>query len=518
MNGFQVLSAAAKAAHMARRGLVAMTLAAMVTGAIADQSTWPDFWRGHTDAQAVELLDKAFTALQSENIASPSQKVAFERAAPVLRQLLEASASADQTAKLRTGRAWFFLGELYSQLDENEQCRWAEHQGVTLLEQALPGDSVELASALGSHGNTYRMLGRHEDALPLYTRALAMSESALGAEAIETGERLNDLAGLYRAMGQYAKARPLYQRALDISERFEGFEHANTGIRLNNLAALYHAMGQYELARPMYERALRITEKAKGREHPWTARRLKNLAALYESMGLDDKALPLLERALSISEKADGLDRPTTVATLNDLAWLHQSMGQYSKALPLYERALAIAERAKSNELSTVKLLNDMASLHQAMDHFDKALLLYQRAWAIAEANNSPELKWRTLNNLMTLYGGGKKLSNDVRMWQSATAIAYGKQAVNALRSMQGKPQELDKAQQSALAKSHRFTYEYLANLLTSQGRVDEAQEVLQMLKVQDLGEAIGRSAQTDQRAIPTERTGSERKPVPTAN
>lgn len=476
MNWFQVFSAATKAAHMARRGLAALTLVAMATGAIADQSTWPDFWRGHADAQAVELLDKAFTALQSENIASPSQKVAFERAIPVLGLLLEANASADQTAQLRTGRAWLFLGELYSQLGENEQCRWAEHQGLTLLEQALPGDSAELASALGSHGNTYRLLGRHEDALPLYTRALAMSDRVLGAEAIETGERLNDLAGLYRAMGQYAKALPLYLRALDISERFEGLEHASTGIRLNNLAALYHTMGQHELALPMYERALRITDMAKGPEHPWTVLRLKNLASLYETMGLDDKALPLLERVL------------------------------------------AIDERAKSHELSTAKILNDMASMHQTLDDFDKALLLYQRALVIAEANNSPELKWLTLNNLMTLYGGAKKPSKDVRMWQSATAITYGKQAVNALQSMQGKPQELDKAQQSAMARSHRFTYEYLANLLTSQGRIDEAQEVLQMLKVHELGEGIGRSTQTDQSTIPIQRTGLERKAVPTAD
>lgn len=518
MNWFQVFSAATKAAHMARRGLAAFTLAAMATGAIADQSTLPVFWRGHADAQAVELLDKAFTALQSENIASPSEKAAFERAIPALRQLLEANARADQTAQLQTGRAWLFLGELYSQLDENEQCRWAEHQGLTLLEQALPGDSAELASALGSHGNTYRAMGRFEDALPLYTRALAMSERVLGAEAIETGERLNDLAGLYRAMGQYAKALPLYKRALDVSERFEGPEHASTGIRLNNLAALYHTMGQYEMALPMYERALRITEKAKGPEHPWTVLRLKNLASLYESMGLDDKALPLLERALSISEKAEVMDQPSTVPTLNDLASLYQIKGQYSKALPLYERALAIAERTKGHEPPTVRILNDMASLHQDIDNFDTALLLYQRALAIAEANNSPELKWLTLNNLMTLYGGGKKLSNDVRLWQSATAISYGKQAVNALQSIQGQSQGLDKDQQSALAKSHRFTYEYLANLLTSQGRSDEAQKVLQMLKVQELGEAIGRSGQPDQRAIPIERTGPKRKAAPTAS
>ena len=65
-------------------------------------------------------------------------------------------------------------------------------------------------------------------------------------------------------------------------------------------------------------------------------------------------------------------------------------------------------------------------------------------------------------------------------------AILHGKQAVNAFQEVRGNLKALDSAFQQSYLKSHEDAYRSLADLLISQGRLSEAEKVLELLKEEE--------------------------------
>ena len=76
-------------------------------------------------------------------------------------------------------------------------------------------------------------------------------------------------------------------------------------------------------------------------------------------------------------------------------------------------------------------------------------------------------------------------------------AIFYGKQAVNGLQAIRGEMQTLDKALQQRFLLSKEDVYRTLAELLILEGRLPEAQQVLDLLKEEEYFDFVRRDAQT---------------------
>src|SRR5262249_52880228 len=111
---------------------------------------------------------------------------------------------------------------------------------------------------------------------PLLVRSLKTREDTLPADDLLISLSLNNLAELYRLMGRFEDARPLYQRGLKIKEKKDPGA-PTVAITLNNMALLEKSAGYYEKARDLYRRALKICEDRLG-AHPNTAITLDNLA------------------------------------------------------------------------------------------------------------------------------------------------------------------------------------------------------------------------------------------------
>ena len=315
----------------------------------------------------------------------------------------------------------------------------------------------------------------------------ASQAGAAATDLLAEAKRLNQSVLRLYQQGQYAEATPLSVRALAIAEKAQGPEHPWTGTSLNNLALLYHAMGQYARAEPLYVRALAIAEKALGPEHPSTGTRLNNLAALYESMGQYARAEPFYVRALAIAEKAQGPEHPDTGLRLNNLAWLYYGMGQYARAEPLYVRALAIAEKAQGPEHpDTGARLSSLAGLYRAMGQYARAEPLLMRALLIARNAGDPQLLRHVQEGLSTLLS---KQSNP------EAAIFFGKQAVNTLQGLRANVAGLGKDTLKDFDSSIEGTYRDLSRLLIAQGRLVEAERVLELLKEQEQFQYVRRDA-----------------------
>ena len=65
-------------------------------------------------------------------------------------------------------------------------------------------------------------------------------------------------------------------------------------------------------------------------------------------------------------------------------------------------------------------------------------------------------------------------------------AISFYKQAVNVVESIRQDSRNLPRESQELYTATIAFTYRNLADLLLTQGRTREAQEILELLKVQE--------------------------------
>lgn len=476
----------------------------------------------------------------------------YEQALPLYQRALVNAEKTLGAEHPTTGIRLSNLANLLSSLGRNDQALPLYQRTLALAERVLGAEHPTTATRLSNLGEHYREVGRYEQALPLHQQALAISEKVQGADPIVMTTRLGNLARLYRDMGLFQEALPLYQRVLDISAKAVGTEHLSTAIHQNNLAELYMIMGRYGQALRLYQHSLSIAEKVKGAEHPTTATALNNLAILYRQMGSLGQALRLSRRAVAISEKTLGAEHPLTGIHLNGLASLYQRARRYEEALPMIQRALAIQQKVYGVEhQSNVVPLGTLASLYRMTGRHEEALPLVQRALDITEKARGPDhpMTGVRLNNLGVLYlsmgryelalpvfhrallideaASGQRSSPGVyvnlmglhgrqsdsakELYQPSLAIWYGKQAVNALQTMRGQMQALERELQDSFLNVNKRTYQTLANLLISEGRIAEAEQVLAMLKENELFE-LTRSADVKQGRRSADYVGRERE------
>ncbi|MDD4250321.1 MAG: tetratricopeptide repeat protein, partial [Methanosarcina sp.] len=189
-----------------------------------------------------------------------------------------------------------------------------------------------------------------EALLPLYEDLLDTAKRELDPEDPVTAVVLNGLAGIYRYMGKHDEALKLFSRALSIREKASGPEHPETGDTLSELGILYYVMDRQEEALLHYKRALEIQEKFLSPENPGAIRTLNRMAFFYKGVERPEKAEELFTRALGLLEKLDEKEPENkkvlayTAGTLNNLGVLLSEMGKLEEAEERYGQALKLQE------------------------------------------------------------------------------------------------------------------------------------------------------------------------------
>lgn len=369
-----------------------------------------------------------------------------------------------------------------------------QQRALAIHEKLLGPEHLDTATSLNNLAVTYSALGQHDKALPLQQRVLAIHEKVHGPKHLATARSLSNLAETHRTQDQHDKALLLQQRALAIHERVLGHEHPETTTSLSNLAVTFNDLGQHDKALPLQQRVLAIREKIFGPEHPATARSLNNLAGTFSDLGEHDKALTYFQRALAIREKVLGPDHPDTATSLNNLAGTYNNFGLYLKAFPLHQGALAIREKVLGpDHPETALSLHNIAGTLNDFGKHDEALYFYQRALVIFE---------KTLGKENTVTAVVKKRIA-FTLWlsgQSDLSIIFLKSAVNTYQAQRQRVSSIGAAELNSYTKLVESTYRDLASALTDQGRLDEAQLVLDMLKEDEQFEFVRRSANADPR------------------
>jgi tetratricopeptide (TPR) repeat protein len=176
------------------------------------------------------------------------------------------------------------------------------------IEDRFQGQEETEAAIRLTIGDTYRALGKLEQALPQLQRSVAIHEQKLGADHPGTLTSKNNLAVLYQDQGKYAEAEPLCLEVLKQQEKRQGADHPDTLASKNNLASLYRAQRKYDRSEPLYKEAVAGAMKMKelGIGHPITQHFLLGQVGLYEEWGKPEKGGTVATPATRLRHPEDG--------------------------------------------------------------------------------------------------------------------------------------------------------------------------------------------------------------------
>lgn len=361
--------------------------------------------------------------------------------------------------------------------------RLGEYPKALAIIRAI-GDHSGEAATLKNIGGVYNSLGQYAKALDYYQQALSIYR-ALGDRSGEAAT-LTDIGTVYENQGEYSKALAYYQQALPIHR--EVANRPGEGKVLNKIGGVYDSLGEYSKAIDYYQQSLEISRKLQDRRDEGI--NLNDLGAVYDNQRKYFKALEFYRKALKIRQEVR--DRLGEGKTLNNIGATYHSLGQYQKALEFYQQALKI-RREVDDRLGESKTLNNIGAAYDKLGQYLKALEFYQKSLIISkESKNSPS-EGTIINNIAYL------LKNQN---QTELAIFFFKQAVNIREKIRQDLQALPREQQESYIKTIADTYRSLADLLLQQDRVLEAQQVLDLLKVQELDDYLRNVRGTGQQLI----------------
>lgn len=199
----------------------------------------------------------------------------------------------------------------------------AEQEYIAALRQATLLGAVTLTE-LGQVAFSLRDFTQSES---YFRRALTIREQALGLESVDLMQALNDLAAPYLSRGELEQAERLYRRALAIGDAQLGELHVDMTVTLSNLARLHNRKSEWRAAAPLLGRLLAIKQKSLGDSHPHAISLMLAVASARSSLGEHEVAEEMARRALVLQERAQA-GEAEMVRTLTALAKIYTAAGK----------------------------------------------------------------------------------------------------------------------------------------------------------------------------------------------
>jgi CHAT domain-containing protein/tetratricopeptide (TPR) repeat protein len=309
------------------------------------------------------------------------------------------------------------------------------------------GDGRQELESLHGIGWAYRNLGKFYDAMNYYDQAIKIAKLQ---RFIPYTAFLYVEAGLVQSdVGLYAISLESFQRSLSISSILPKFD-------------------QYQ---PIMFQKAELSGFA-----------LTKIGMAYISLRQYDLALKYLQRAYAENYTIDYHN------TLLGLGIVYSQQGDYSGALTAYRGALQRITIGDPNARG--EILNQIGLLYTKQQNYSKALESFQEALLSLEPLNNAPGKFTTLSNIASLLE---------KQDQPELAITFYKESVNVTESIRQGLRKLTIEEQKAYTESVAGTYRALADLLLKQDRILEAQQVLDLLKLQELSDSLKDTRSTPQ-------------------
>jgi len=324
-------------------------------------------------------------------------------------------------------------------------------------------------SALGNLGMNYYALGNYPKAINFHEKRLAIALEIKDRQG--EGNAMGNIGNVYRSLGNYAKAIEYQEKRLVITRELK--EIRGEGQALGFLGLVYRALGDYPKAIFYYEQSLAIAIKINDRLNK--AKSLGYLGNVYFDLRNYKEAIKYHQLSLDAAREIS--DRRGQGKSLGFLGNAYGAQGNYYEAIKYYKSSLEISQKI-GDRLGEGETLGFLGSTYHELGDYANAIDYNKSGLEIARKIKNRDGERIALSNIgLTLQ----------KQNQFDLSIIFYKQSVNVSESIRKDIRRLDKDIQKSYMNTVGGSYRDLIDLLLKQGRVMEALQVLDLLKVQEL-------------------------------
>jgi CHAT domain-containing protein/tetratricopeptide (TPR) repeat protein len=447
------------------RGSVGWVLGLVLLGGVGAVDIWPTGVMAQvaSASEVDQAMAEGFRLFKEGSTESLRKALLqFERAARLSR-----GAKQEKTEAM----ALLLIGIINNNLGEKPKA--LEFYNQSLLLWRAVGDRSGEATTLNNIGLVYSALGEKPKALEFYNQSLPLWQ-AVGDRSGEA-TTLNNIGRVYDALGEKPKALEFYNQSLPL-RRAVG-DRSGEATTLNNIGLVYSDLGDKPKALEFYNQSL-LLWRAVG-DRSGEASTLNNIGRVYDDLGDKPKALEFYNQSLPTS-RAVG-DRSGEASTLNNIGLVYSDLGDKPKALESYHQSLPLW-RAVGDRYGEASTLNNIGRVYDALGDKPKALEFYNQSLPLSRAVGDRSGEATTLSNIGYLLNGQQ---------QPELAVVFYKQSVSVYESLRASNQILPRELRESQTKTFADTYRALADILLAHNRVLEAQQILDLLKVQELNDYL---------------------------
>ncbi len=243
----------------------------------------------------------------------------------------------------------------------------------------------EMESALRTTiGNSYRSLGRFEEAEGQLRTALDSRRARFGEESLEAAQGLNALGLLRRDQGALEEAERLFQEALAIRRRELGGEDLEVAQSLQNLGILSMRAGELDEAESRIGEAMEIRRAQLGDSHVDVAMCRYQLAEIARERGDLVASEGLHRNALDARRSGLHPRHPDLARSLLALGRVLNESGGTARAEPLLRECVGIMHEAGLGESwRAAEAEGELGSSLLLLERFEEAEQALLRSYGV---------------------------------------------------------------------------------------------------------------------------------------
>lgn len=267
----------------------------------------------------------------------------------------------------------------------NQLHSWGYHSRRIEMLTKLSGklNSQVDALCLRNLGNSYMILGEHEQAIKLYQQSLALAQKDAGRQ--NEWSTIRNLCNFYFSKGEYYQTIGSCHLWLSLPQ--EVGDPQGKGEALALLAASHYFLGEHQKATEFFHQCLIYAQTLS--EPRKTSNVLTTLGNVYSLIQEYEKAIECYQQSLKIAQATGNQQIGGVWRNLGNALI---KLEKHSEALEAFWTAL---EKSRSNGVRVGEAVSlfDLSSLHQKLGNHDSALEYCDLALSLATELGIPLAK-----------------------------------------------------------------------------------------------------------------------------
>jgi len=345
-----------------------------------------------------------------------------------------------------------------------------------------------------------------EKAINLFKRVYGYRVDELGKDNPKSILSLISIGSAYYDLQNYAQAEIYMSEAVSINENIEYEDELGGLLALSymNLSRLYITLNNFDKGLDYSFKGINANIKFLGPEHPNTAVSLSQIAKLSYFVDDPKKSLLYQEEALTILLEYLDIDHPSIQQLTLNIADTYIKIRDYDRA---ENYADLVFDNLKTSKGATSDIIIEAHTILAQIYLFSgREELAYDAIGkAFLYSFNSPTGYNNFLDEMYFILGRFFDIKG-----QNTQAIFHYKMAINILQGLRSNIAKISNEDLSSYTESVSVSYQLLSDVLIREGRLAEAQQVLDMLKEDELFDFVRRSADADPRRTKVGYTADE--------